>query len=72
MARTNNVGVVLAQYLIVLLQHFLQLAVALGLGLLDQPLEGLHPLVVVAETGDEALEALVRGLVIPRSQARQN
>jgi hypothetical protein len=72
MAGTNNIGIILFQYLVVLLQNFLQRRVALGLGFLHQAPERLHPLVVVSETGDEASEALVGGLVISRSQTRHD
>jgi hypothetical protein len=66
-ARTNNIGIISLQDLVVLIQHFLQRAVTLGLGFLNQAPDRLHTLVVVSETGDEALEALVGGLVISRS-----
>jgi hypothetical protein len=55
--RTNNVGVIPAQDLIVFLQDILQFTVVLGLGLLHEPPERLHPLVVVPEAGEEAPEA---------------
>jgi hypothetical protein len=69
---TDDVGIVLAQYLIVLLQHSLQFAVVLCLGLLHQPVERLHPFVVRSESRDETLQALVRGLLIARPQTRQD
>jgi len=48
--RTDYVCVLVAQYLIILLQHLLQCRVILGIRFLEQALECHDSLVVVAES----------------------
>lgn len=64
---TNDIGIIFGQYLVILAQYALQGPVVLGFGFFHQALERLHALIARSKSGDEPLEALVRGLVIAGS-----
>jgi hypothetical protein len=66
---TNNVGIILAQDLIILLQDVFQFTVVLGLGLFYKTPERLHSFVVLSEAGNETFEAMIRSQVVSCPQA---
>lgn len=61
---TDNVGIILGQNLIVLLQNLLKVGVVRSLGLFNKPHESHNAFVVLAEPLDEPLNAFISGLLV--------